>query len=171
MVTSWQDLVYNTSLGLVQNEMDAEDVTQEVFVKAWESIEGFKGESKLSTWLYRISVTKSLDFLRSKKRKKRFAYIQSLFGLNDELIIDPADFLHPGVKIEKKELSVALFKAISQLPEQQKAAFVLSRVEGLNHKEVSEVIGTTVPAVESLLQRAKLNLRKNLGEVYRKEKE
>jgi len=79
--------------------------------------------------------------------------------------------LHPGVKIEKKELSVALFKAISQLPEQQKAAFVLSRVEGLNHKEVSEVIGTTVPAVESLLQRAKLNLRKNLGEVYRKEKE
>lgn len=171
MVTSWQDLVYNTSLGLVQNEMDAEDVTQEVFVKAWESIEGFKGESKLSTWLYRITVTKSLDFLRSKKRKKRFAYIQSLFGLNDELIIDPADFLHPGVKIEKKELSVALFKAISQLPEQQKAAFVLSRVEGLNHKEVSEVIGTTVPAVESLLQRAKLNLRKNLGEVYRKEKE
>lgn len=171
MVTSWQDLVYNTSLGLVQNEMDAEDVTQEVFVKAWESIAGFKGESKLSTWLYRISVTKSLDFLRSKKRKKRFAYIQSLFGLNDELIIDPADFLHPGVKIEKKELSVALFKAISQLPEQQKAAFVLSRVEGLNHKEVSEVIGTTVPAVESLLQRAKLNLRKNLGEVYRKEKE
>jgi len=171
MVTSWQDLVYNTSLGLVQNEMDAEDVTQEVFVKAWESIAGFKGESKLSTWLYRITVTKSLDFLRSKKRKKRFAYIQSLFGLNDELIIDPADFLHPGVKIEKKELSVALFKAISQLPEQQKAAFVLSRVEGLNHKEVSEVIGTTVPAVESLLQRAKLNLRKNLGEVYRKEKE
>jgi RNA polymerase sigma-70 factor (ECF subfamily) len=171
MVTSWQDLVYNTSLGLVQNEMDAEDVTQEVFVKAWESIGGFKGESKLSTWLYRITVTKSLDFLRSRKRKKRFAYIQSLFGINDELVIDPADFLHPGVKAEKKELSVALFKAIGQLPDQQKAAFVLSRVEGLNHKEVSEVIGTTVPAVESLLQRAKLNLRKYLEEVYRKEKE
>lgn len=171
MVTSWQDLVYNTSLGLVQNEMDAEDVTQEVFVKAWESIGGFKGESKLSTWLYRITVTKSLDFLRSRKRKKRFAYVQSLFGLNDELVIDPADFIHPGVKAEKKEMSVALFKAIGNLPEQQKAAFVLSRVEGLNHKEVSEVIGTTVPAVESLLQRAKLNLRKNLEEVYRKEKE
>ncbi len=171
MVTSWQDLVYNTSLGLVQNEMDAEDVTQEVFVKAWESIGGFKGESKLSTWLYRITVTKSLDFLRSRKRKKRFAYVQSLFGLNDELVIDPADFIHPGVKAEKKEMSVALFKAIGNLPEQQKAAFVLSRVEGLNHKEVSEVIGTTVPAVESLLQRAKLNLRKNLEQVYRKEKE
>jgi RNA polymerase sigma factor (sigma-70 family) len=169
MVTSWQDLVFNTALGLVQNEMDAEDVAQEVFVKAWESIEGFKGESKLSTWLYRITVTKSLDFLRSRKRKKRFAYVQSLFGMNDELVIDPPDFHHPGVVSEKKQLSVALFKAISTLPEQQKAAFVLSRVEGLNHKEVSEVLGTTVPAVESLLQRAKLNLRKKLENAYRKD--
>lgn len=169
MVTSWQDMVYNTSLGLVQSEMDAEDVTQEVFVKAWESIQGFKGESKLSTWLYRITVTKSLDFLRSRKRKKRFAYVQSLFGMNDEMVVDPPEFLHPGVVAEKKQLSVALFKAVNDLPEQQKAAFVLSRMEGLNHKEVSEVLGTTVPAVESLLQRAKLNLRKKLESDYRKE--
>jgi len=169
MVTSWQDMVYNTSLGLVQSEMDAEDVTQEVFVKAWESIQGFKGESKLSTWLYRITVTKSLDFLRSRKRKKRFAYVQSLFGMNDEMVVDPPEFLHPGVLAEKKQLSVALFKAVNDLPEQQKAAFVLSRMEGLNHKEVSEVLGTTVPAVESLLQRAKLNLRKKLESDYRKE--
>lgn len=169
MVTSWQDMVYNTSLGLVQSEMDAEDVTQEVFVKAWESIQGFKGESKLSTWLYRITVTKSLDFLRSRKRKKRFAYVQSLFGMNDEMVVDPPEFLHPGVVAERKQLSVALFKAVNDLPEQQKAAFVLSRMEGLNHKEVSEVLGTTVPAVESLLQRAKLNLRKKLESDYRKE--
>lgn len=169
MVTSWQDMVYNTSLGLVQNEMDAEDVAQEVFVKAWESIGSFKGESKLSTWLYRITVTKSLDYLRSRKRKKRFAYVQSLFGMNDELVIDPPDFHHPGVVSEKKQLSASLFKALESLPEQQKAAFVLSRIEGLNHKEVSEVLGTTVPAVESLLQRAKLNLRKKLENTYRKE--
>lgn len=169
MVTSWQDMVYNTSLGLVQNEMDAEDVTQEVFVKAWESIRGFKGESKLSTWLYRITVTKSLDFLRSRKRKKRFAYVQSLFGMNNEMVVDPPEFVHPGVVAEKKQLSVALFKAVNDLPEQQKAAFVLSRMEGLNHREISEVLNTTVPAVESLLQRAKLNLRKKLEANYRKE--
>jgi RNA polymerase sigma-70 factor (ECF subfamily) len=169
MVTSWQDMVYNTALGLVQSEMDAEDVAQDVFIKAWESIDGFKGESKLSTWLYRITVTKSLDFLRSRKRKKRFAYVQSLFGMNDELVVDPPDFIHPGVVAEKKQMSVALFKALNTLPEQQKAAFVLSRIEGLNHKEVSEVLNTTVPAVESLLQRAKLNLRKKLENDYRKE--
>lgn len=167
MVTSWQDMVYNTSLGLVQNEMDAEDVTQEVFVKAFESIHGFKGESKVSTWLYRITVTKSLDFLRSKKRKKRFGYILSLFGEDNELAINPPEFVHPGVVAEKKQVAAALFKALKTLPEQQRVAFVLTRLEGLGHKEVSEIMGNTVPAVESLLQRAKINLKKQLSDFYR----
>jgi RNA polymerase sigma-70 factor (ECF subfamily) len=171
VVDSWKDMVYNTSLGLVQNEMDAEDVTQEVFVKAFESIQGFKGEAKVSTWLYRITVTKSLDFLRSKKRKKRFGYVYSLFGANDELVINPADFVHPGVVNERKEAAAALFKALDSLPEQQKVAFILTRLEGLGHKEVSEVMGNTVPAVESLLQRAKLNLRDKLTAFYRKNME
>lgn len=167
MVTSWQDMVYNTSLGLVQNEMDAEDVAQEVFVKAFESIKGFKGESKVSTWLYRITITKSLDFLRSKKRKKRFGYVYSLFGPNNEAAFNPPEFLHPGVQSEKKQAASALFQAVDQLPEQQKIAFVLTRLEGMGHKEVSEIMGTSVPAVESLLQRAKLNLKKQLTEFYR----
>lgn len=167
MVTSWQDMVYNTALGLVQNELDAEDVAQEVFVKAYESIQGFKGQSKLSTWLYRITVTKSLDFLRSKKRKKRFGYVYSLFGANNELAYNPPEFLHPGVVSEKKQAAAELFKALDQLPEQQKVAFVLTRLEGLGHKEVAEIMGNTVPAVESLLQRAKLNLRKQLTAFYK----
>lgn len=171
LVTSWQDLVFNTSLGLVQNEADAEDVTQDVFIKAWESIEGFKGESKLSTWLYRITVTKSLDFLRSKKRKKRFAFVYSIFGPNNEILINPPDFNHPGVNSEKREQSGKLFGAIDKLPTQQKVAFVLTRLEGLGHKEVSEVMGTTVPAVESLLQRAKTNLKKELEGYYRQHSE
>lgn len=168
LVTSWQDMVYNTSLGIVQNEMDAEDVAQEVFVKAYESIKGFKGESKLSTWLYRITVTKSLDYLRSRKRKKRFAFVYSIFGDNNDLIINPPDFTHPGILAENKQQSTELFKAVDALPDQQKTAFVLTRVEGLGHKEVSEIMGTTVPAVESLLQRAKINLKKQLENYYRK---
>ncbi|MCU0335710.1 MAG: RNA polymerase sigma factor [Chitinophagaceae bacterium] len=167
MVTSWQDMVYNTALGLVQNELDAEDVAQEVFVKAYESIQGFKGESKVSTWLYRITVTKSLDFLRSKKRKKRFGYVYSLFGADNELVYNPPEFLHPGVVSERKQVAAELFKALDQLPEQQKVAFVLTRLEGLGHKEVAEVMGNTVPAVESLLQRAKLNLKKQLTAFYK----
>lgn len=166
MVTSWQDMLYNTSLGLLQNEQDAEDITQEVFIKAFEAIKQFKGESKLSTWLYRIAVTKSLDHLRSKKRKKRFGYVYSLFGEKNEMIIDPPDFIHPGILEENKSASIALFKALNQIPEQQKAAYVLSKMEGLPQKQVAEVLDCSVAAVESLLQRAKSNLKKQLTEFY-----
>ncbi|MEP7257479.1 MAG: RNA polymerase sigma factor, partial [Flavitalea sp.] len=80
IVENTQGLVYSTAIGIVQNAEDAEDVTQEVFVQLYESIDTFKGESKLSTWLYRIAVSKAMDHLRKKKRKKRFAFVQSLFG-------------------------------------------------------------------------------------------
>ncbi|MFN5930647.1 MAG: RNA polymerase sigma factor, partial [Sphingobacteriales bacterium] len=96
IVESKKDLVYNTALGLLQNVEDAEDIAQEVFIKVYESIHQFKGESAFSTWLYRIAVTKSLELIRSRKRKKRFAFITSLLGENNELRHDPPEFIHPG---------------------------------------------------------------------------
>ena len=149
---------------------DAEDVSQEVFIQVYESIKSFKGDSKFSTWIYRIAVTKSLDLLRRKKRKKRFAFIQSLFGKNDELINDPPDFYHPGVAAENKENAAVLFKAIAALPENQHTSFVLSKIEGLSYQEVSEVMQMTEASVVSLLHRAKTNLRKTLGDHYRNSK-
>ena len=166
IVESSQGLVYNTALGIVQNPEDAEDVTQEVFVQLYESIKSFKGESKLSTWLYRITVSKAMDHLRKKKRKKRFAYVQSLFGANDELVHDPPDFVHPGVSLDNKEKAKELFKAIDQLPAKQKIAFTLNRIEGLSYQEISEIMKLTVASVESLLHRARKNLRNNLETYY-----
>ena len=95
IVETWKNRVYNTALGILQNAEDAEDVTQEVFVQVYESVEQFKGDSKFSTWLYRIAVTKSLDHIRKKKRKKRFAFLQSLFGSNEEETHNKPDFHHP----------------------------------------------------------------------------
>lgn len=166
IVESSQGLVYNTALGIVQNPEDAEDVAQEVFVQLYESIKSFKGESKLSTWLYRITVSKAMDHLRKKKRKKRFAYVQSLFGVNEELLHDPPDFVHPGVSLDNKEKAKELFKAIDQLPAKQKIAFTLNRIEGLSYQEISEIMKLTVASVESLLHRARKNLRKNLETYY-----
>ena len=171
LVSLNESLVYNTCLSIVQSEIEAEDITQEVFVKAFESIQNFKGDSKLSTWLYKITVSKSLDFLRSKKRKKRSGFLMSIFGNNNELIINPPDFHHPGISAENKQQSAILFKAINQLPEQQKTAYILTRIENLGHKEVSEIMNTSVPAIESLLQRAKNNLKKLLENYYRQEME
>ncbi|HKH61489.1 MAG TPA: RNA polymerase sigma factor [Flavitalea sp.] len=169
IVETWQDMVYNTALGIVQNPEDAEDIAQEVFVQVYESIHSFKGEAKFSTWLYKITVTKTMDHLRRKKRKKRFAFVQSLFGANDEIAHDPPDFHHPGVVLDKKETATELFKAIEQLPDNQKIAFTLNKLEGLNYQEVSEIMNTTVPSIESLLHRAKNNLKKLL-EIYYREK-
>jgi len=168
IVESYQDMVYNTALGIVQNSEDAEDVAQEVFVQVYESIHQFKGDSKFSTWLYRIATSKALDHLRRKKRKKRFAFLQSLFGANEEEVIHTPDFHHPGVSIENKEKAAVLFRAINKLPDNQKTAFTLHKIEGLSYQEVAEIMDTSLSSVESLMHRAKSNLRKMLEDYYQK---
>jgi len=171
IVDTWKDMVYNTALSIVQQEEDAEDVTQEVFVQVYQSIEGFKRESKFSTWLYRITLSKAMDHERRKKRKKRFAFVKSLFGEGSEVVVDPPDFNHPGVSLDNKEKAAILFKAMESLPDNQRMAFVLNKVEGLSYQEISEVMETTVSAIESLLHRAKTNLRKELKTFYDQLKE
>ena len=166
IVETWQGMIYNTALGILQNEEDAADVTQETFIQVFESVGSFKGDSKFSTWVYRIAVSKSLDLIRKKKRKKRFAFIQSLYGKNDKPLIDPPDFFHPGVSMENKENAAILFKAVEQLAPNQKTAFVLNKVEGLSYNEIGEVMKITESAVDALLHRAKVNLRKILKEYY-----
>jgi len=166
LVANYQDLVYNTALGIVQNSEDAEDVAQEVFIQVYRSIDQFKGDARLSTWIYRITTTKALDHIRSRKRKKRFAFITSLFGPNDELVHEPVDFQHPGVALDRKEQAALLFRMIEQLPENQKVAFTLHKTEELSYQEIADVMQLSVSAVESLLFRARQNLRKLLEKYY-----
>jgi RNA polymerase sigma-70 factor (ECF subfamily) len=168
IVEQWQDMVYNTILGIVQNETEAEDLAQDVFIKVFEKIGTFKGDSKFSTWLYRIATTTALDHLRSKKRKKRFGFLQSLTGSGGDEKEQVPDFNHPGVSLDNKERAAVLFKAIETLPENQKSAYMLHKLEGLSYRDVSEVLNTTVSAVESLMSRANQNLRKQLEEYYNK---
>ncbi len=167
IVESSQDLVYNTAFGIVQNAEDAEDVAQEVFVQVYESIHSFKGESKLSTWLYRITISKAMDHIRRRNRKKRFAFVKNLFSDQNEALVHPPDFNHPGVILDNREKSATLMKAVSDLPENQRIAFTLHKIEGLSYQEISEVMETTVSSVESLMHRAKTNLKKTLENFYR----
>ena len=147
----------------MQHQTEAEDIAQEVFIQVYRSIQNFKGESLLSTWIYRITITKSLDHLRSKKRKKRFGFLSSLFGDDNKPVYEAKDFNHPGVLQERKEDAAILFKLIDQLPENQRTAFILNKVEELSYREIAAVLDTTESAVDSLLQRAKQNLRKKIN--------
>ena len=164
----YQNMVYNTALGIVQNEEDADDITQEVFEQVYISIGSFKGESKLSTWLYKITITKSLDHIKKKKRKKRFGIVKSLFGDSEVEKYSPVEFNHPGVQLEQKERASELFAALKQLPDKQKIAFILHKVEGQSYQEVAEIMNKSLNAVEALMSRAKANLKILLHNYYYK---
>jgi RNA polymerase sigma factor (sigma-70 family) len=166
LVDEWQDMVYNTALGIVQNADDADDITQEVFIQVYKSISSFKGDSKFSTWLYRITLGKALDHEKKKKRQKRFGFVQSLFGAGEDEQVHAVEFDHPGVQLEKKERAIELFNALKQIPDKQRIAFTLHKLEGQSYQEVAEIMNTTLYAVESLMGRAKTNLKKELRRYY-----
>lgn len=167
LLNLYADRVFNTTLGLMQNREDAEDITQEVFTEVFLSIRNFRGQSKLSTWIYRIAVTKSLEEIRARERGKRKGILISLFGREDQVNVSNNEpFHHPGVSLENKELSAVLFAAIRKLPINQRTAFTLSKLENLNYSELAEVMNVSVSSVESLLFRAKQNLRQMLGNYY-----
>lgn len=164
MVDSYQRKVYNTCLGFVKNPDEADDLAQEVFIEIFKSILNFRMESKLSTWIYRIAVSKSLQHLRANKRKKRFAFLISFFS--DNTSFDVPDFTHPGVIAENQERSKILFQAIDKLPESQRTAYTLHKLEDLSYEEIAEIMQKTVSSVESLMHRAKLNLQAELHNYY-----
>ncbi len=169
LVDEHQKKVLNTCYRFVGNREDAEDLTQEVFIEVYKSISSFRGESQISTWIYRIAVTKSLDFIRKKKRKKRFAILKNTFsGDTVEEDIPDNQNLNPGGKIEEKDRIRILNEALELLPENQKAAFTLSKYDEMSYKEIAEILNTTVSSVESLIHRAKENLKKKLRNYYEK---
>ncbi|WP_046758029.1 RNA polymerase sigma factor [Kordia jejudonensis] len=171
LLDEYEQLVFSTCLSFVPNNEDAEDIAQEVFVEVFKSIQTFKGNSKLSTWMYRIATNKSLEFIRKKNTKKRFAFMQSIFG--NEIPLDKTAYFtemnHPGILLENKEKSETIFKAIHQLPEAQKVVFTLHKVDGLPYKEIAEITEKSVSSVESLMFRAKKNLQKILDNFYKNE--
>lgn len=168
LVNDHKDRVYNTCMGFLRNPHDAEDVAQEVFIEVFDSIGDFREDASLSTWIYRIAVTKSLELIRYQKRKKRSGFFQalnSMFNEPDEEV-DESEFMHPGVQLENKERAKILFNEIDKLTEKQKVAFTLQKVEGMSYQEVADVMEISLPAVESLIHRAKENLKKQLHSYY-----
>lgn len=156
-------MVYNLCLNYLQNTEDAEEATQDVFVKVHDNLSKFKGESTLKTWVYKISIRHCLDLIKSKKRQKRFGFMQSLFGKTGNEIVELTNFNHPGIELENKQAVKTIMSAINSLPENQKTAIILKSIEGLKGKEIAEIMLISEKAVESLLSRAKQNLKEKLN--------
>ena len=171
LLDEYQQKVFGTCISFVPNQEDAEDIAQEVFVEVFNSIAKFKGDSKLSTWIYRIATNKCLEFIRKKNTKKRFGFMQSLLG-NDTPIDRSSyftEFNHPGIQLENKEKNEILFAAINKLPESQRTVYTLNKIDDLSYQEVSEITQKSISSIESLLFRAKKNLQVSLHDYYKKD--
>ena len=154
--------VIHICLSYTGNATDAEDIAQEVFIEMYRSIKNFRNESSISTWLYRLAVNKSLDFIRQNKRLKRGsgkvssmdkADIEKLYITNKQLASDT---------IEEEERKKMLYMAIDQLPDRQKEALLLSQIKELKQQEVADIMDTSISSVESLLVRGKRKLKELL---------
>lgn len=167
LVDTYGQQVFNTALSFVQHRETAEDIVQETFVEVYRSIQKFNEQAELGTWIYRIAVNKCLDYIRYAKRRKRFGFLISLTGsTQDKPLPDNAAFYHPGIAVEQKENAQILYAAVDTLNETQRTVFILVYIEDMSQKEVAAIMDLNVKAVESLLQRAKANLRKKLGNIY-----
>lgn len=154
--------VINICYSFVHNTHDAEDIAQEVFIEMYLSVAHFRGDSNINTWLYRVAVNKCLDFIRKKNRRNKAARFQSIFGLTQKEESLAKDNFHPLSIMESDEKLSIIIKAIDRLPDNQKTAITLNKFDGMSYGDVAEILSSTVSAVDSLIQRAKKNIKKFL---------
>lgn len=167
LVERYQARIYHTVFSLLRSPEEAEDVAQEVFVEVYQTIGRFRGDAALSTWLYRLATSRALRNRRRARAKKRFAYFTSLLGFDNEVLHEPPDHAHPQALLEGQQQLQLLLDHIAQLPGQQQVAFTLRHEQGLSYEEIAAVLNTSVPAVESLLFRARQTLRKHVQPPHR----
>lgn len=166
-VEKYHVLVLNVCNNILNDYDDSMDISQEVFIKIFESVDKFRGDSKISTWLYRIAVNKSLNHLRSKKRQKWFSSLDVLFGDESKKIDIKNPDSNISEQIELDENKKALHIAISKLPDKQKTALTLNSFEELPYKDIGEIMEISVTEVGVLINRAKKNLQKLILDYYK----
>ena len=167
LVDAYSTQIYRLALKMLGTEQDAEDVLQNTFMKALQSIGTFEGRSSLSTWLYRIAVNEALMLLR---RQKPTVPVAMEYEDDEDELQHPTQFTDwcclPEEELLSDESKQHLDQAIRQLPEKLQVVFLLRDIEGLSIRETSEALGLTETAVKTRLLRARLNLREQLSAYY-----
>ena len=158
LIKMYQPNVFRTALGLLHNKEDAEEITQDVFLKIYDSLPSFNQKAALSTWIYRITINTSLNFLKKKKWNSLFVDLSVLLGVASK------EKQSESIMTDKEEKET-IRKAMQELPEKQRLAFVLTKYEELSQRQVAEILDISEGAVEQLVIRARNNLRKKLDKI------
>jgi RNA polymerase sigma-70 factor (ECF subfamily) len=169
LVKQYDRQVFRIAQHITQNREDAEDVVQDAFLKAYEKLEQFQGNSKFYTWLVRIAVNESLMRLRKRRTGRMVSIDEDVETEEGSMPRDLAEWRpDPEMMYGQSELAEILRKTIQGLPPGFRVVFVLRDVEGLSTEETAETLGLSVPAVKSRLLRARLQLRERLSRYFRK---
>jgi RNA polymerase sigma-70 factor (ECF subfamily) len=156
LVEHHKNFVYSTCRSLIGNDQQAEETAQDVFFHVYDSAVNFRHQSKVSTWIYKIAVNRSLNVIR---RNKRFGWIKSLNGMELE---EPGGG-EPDKQFENRELRRILKTAVDSLPEKQRTVFILNKSGNLSPREIADILGLSTNTVEVRLHRAKIKLQKLLS--------
>ena len=158
IVLEHQKNVYNLALKMVGNPDDAFDMSQETFLRAYHSLQNFRGDSRLSVWLYRLTSNTCIDFLRKKKRRNEISLsVTDDAGKEDELDI-PDDRFAPETVLGKRELRQAIQDGLASLPEVYRQILTLREIGGLSYEEIADALSLEAGTVKSRLFRARKKL-------------
>ena len=158
IVREYEKNVYNLALRMTADREDALDLSQEVFIKAYNSLRGFRGESKFSVWLYRIVSNTCLDFLRGRSRRSESSLsVENDDGESTELDI-PDDSLSPETLYDRKLTRSALQRGLDSLPEDQRKILLLREIQGLSYDEIGRALSIESGTVKSRIFRARKKL-------------
>ncbi len=160
IVRRYQDRLFNTVFRLLDNAEDAQDVVQESFISAYQSLGTFKGDSLLFTWLYRIAMNAAISLKRKKK-----ATVSLDTGSKHDLVIDPVDQSagsEPGAALEREEEDAQLQAALNRLSLEHRSVIVLKDIEDMKYEEIAAVLEVPIGTIRSRLHRARLELRELL---------
>ena len=163
LVLDNQNRIYSLAVRLTGDREEAFDLAQEAFVKAWQGLPAFQGESSFATWIYRLATNVCIDYLRKQKRRRQ---VESEVSLDDDEAAwtEPADWSQdPQRQLERSELGRALGRGLKSLPEQQRQILVLRELSGLSYQEIAQKLDLDLGTVKSRIARARLALRKILS--------
>jgi RNA polymerase sigma-70 factor (ECF subfamily) len=171
LVSKYDRQIFRIAQHITQNREDAQDVVQDAFLKAYEKLDQFQGNSKFYTWLVRIAVNESLMRLRKRRTGKMVSIDDDIETEEGSVPRDLADWSpNPEQNYSQSELAEILRKTIQGLPQGFRVVFVLRDVDGLSTEETAETLGLSIPAVKSRLLRARLQLRERLSRYFRMKK-
>ncbi len=158
LVLENQTKVYNLALRMVGSEQDAYDMSQEAFIKAYNSIALFRGDSRFSVWLYRLTTNVCLDFLRSEGRRAHGSLTYISEEEDEKELEIPDDRFSPETLMEKKKLREAVNKGLMSLPKDYRAILLLREIDGLSYEEIAEALSLEEGTVKSRIFRARKRL-------------